>query len=123
MQSLSNLNELITEAKNLYKEDKKKQNIIFDNIINNIKSIRNVVMNSDKIKNDIIKEIELIAEYFKKNNINTENKNEFYDVVNNLINGKYSFIIREDISEDIIEKYNKCINVLEERLNFDNNLL
>ena len=123
MQSLSNLNELITEAKNLYKEDKKKQNIIFDNIINNIKSIRNVVMNSDKIKNDIIKEIELIAEYFKKNNINTENKNEFYDVVNNLINGKYSFIIREDISEDIIEKYNKCINVFEESLNLDNNLL
>ena len=123
MQSLSNLNELITEAKNLYKEDKKKQNIIFDNIINNIKSIRNVVMNSDKIKNDIIKEIEIIAEYFKKNNINTENKNEFYDVVNNLINGKYSFIIREDISEDIIEKYNKCINVLEESLNLDNNLL
>ena len=80
-------------------------------------------MNSDKIKNDIIKEIELIAEYFKKNNINTENKNEFYDVVNNLINGKYSFIIREDISEDIIEKYNKCINVLEESLNLDNNLL
>ena len=123
MQSLSNLNELITEAKNLYKEDKKKQNIIFDNIITNIKSIRNVVMNSDKIKNDIIKEIELIAEYFKKNNINTENKNEFYDVVNNLINGKYSFIIREDISEDIIEKYNKCINIIEESLNLDNNLL
>ena len=123
MQSLSNLNELITEAKNLYKEDKKKQNIIFDNTIINIKSRRNVVMNSDKIKNDIIKEIELIAEYFKKNNINTENKNEFYDVVNNLINGKYSFIIREDISEDIIEKYNKCINIIEESLNLDNNLL
>ena len=80
MQSHSNLNKLLTEEKNLYKEDKKKQNIIFDNIIINIKSIRNVVMNSDKIKNDI-----------KKINVNTENKKEFYDVINNLINEKYNF--------------------------------
>ena len=121
IQSHSNLIDIISEAKNLYKEDKKRQNIIFDQMIIKIKEIRSAVMKSDKIKNDIIKEIEIIAEYFKKNNTNIDNINAFYEIVKNLINGKYSFIIREDISEDVIEKYNKGINMIEESLNLDNN--
>ena len=49
------------------------------------------------------------------------NINEFYELVENLLKGSYSFIIREDITEDIIEKYNKCVNGLEESLNLDKN--
>ena len=125
MQGHPNLIELIKEAKDLYRKDKKKQNIIFDNIINNAKEIRNLLMNSDKIKDEIIKEIEIIADYFKKNNvnINTENKNEFYDVVNTLKKGNYSYLMRQDLSEVIIENYNKYVNLLEDSLNLDNNLL
>ena len=114
--------ELITEAKNLFKTDKERQNVIFDQIIKNIKEIRNIVMKSDKIKNDIIKESELIVDYFKKNNTKIEKINEFYELVKTLIKGKYSFIIREDITEVIIDKYNKCVNMCEDNLCLDNDL-
>ena len=90
--------------------------MIFDQIIKQIKEIRNVVMKSDKIKNEIIKEVELICDLFKKNNIKYEKINEFYELVKNLLNGKYSFIIREDITENIMEKYNRCVNLLEESI-------
>ena len=124
MHSHLNLSDIVLEAKNIYKEDKKRQNIIFGQMINKTKDIRNSVMNSDKIKNDIISELESVVEDFKKsNNTNIENINELDDIVKILVNGRYSYIIREDISEDIIEKYNKCINVFEESLNLDNNLL
>jgi len=66
--------------------------MIFDQIIKQIKEIRNVVMKSDKIKNEIIKEVEQICDLFKKNNIKYEKINEFYELVKNLLNGKYSFI-------------------------------
>ena len=122
MQSHSNLSDIVLEAKNIYKEDKKRQNIIFGQMINKTKDIRNSVMNSDNIKNDIISELESVVEDFKKNsNISIENINELGDIVKILVNGRYSYIIREDISEDIIEKYNKCINMIEESLNLDNN--
>ena len=111
LKNYPNLFELISEAKNLFKTDKERQNMIFDQIIKNIKEIRNIVMKSDKIKNDIIKESELIVDYFKKNNTKMEKINEFYELVKTLIKGKYSFIIREDITEVIIDKYNKCVNV------------
>ena len=78
-------------------------------------------MKSDKIKNDIIKELELIADYFKKNNMKYNNINEFYELVEKLVKGNYSFIQRDDIAEDIIEKYNKCVNYLEESINLDKN--
>ena len=116
MQHHQNFFDIITEAKNLYKVDKEKQNMIFDQIIKQIKEIRNVVMKSDKIKNEIIKEVELICDLFKKNNIKYEKINEFYELVKNLLNGKYSFIIREDITENIMEKYNRCVNLLEESI-------
>ena len=90
--------------------------MIFDQIIKQIKEIRNVVMKSDKIKNEIIKEVELICDLFKKNNIKYEKINEFYELVKNLLNGKYSFIIREDITENIMEKYNRCVNLLEDSI-------
>ena len=90
--------------------------MIFDQIIKQIKEIRNVVMKSDKIKNEIIKEVEQICDLFKKNNIKYEKINEFYELVKNLLNGKYSFIIREDITENIMEKYNRCVNLLEESI-------
>ena len=122
IQDHSNLVDIVSGAKNLYKEDKERQNTIFDQMIIKMKELRSAVMESDKIKNDIIKEIELISEYFKKNNANIENINVFYEIVKNLINGKYSFIIREDISEDVIDKYNKFINMIEESLNLDNNI-
>ena len=121
MQNRQNLFDILSEAKKVYKSDKEKQNIIFDKLIKNIKEIRNLVMKSDKIKNDIIKELELIADYFKNNNMKYNNINEFYELVENLLKGSYSFIIREDITEDIIEKYNKCVNGLEESLNLDKN--
>ena len=122
MQNHSNLSDIVLEAKNIYKEDKKRQNIIFGQMINKTKDIRNSVMNSDNIKNEIISELESVIEDFKKNNyICNENINELGDIVKILVNGKYSYIIREDISEDIIEKYNKCINMIEESLNLDNN--
>ena len=122
MQSHSNLSDIVLEAKNIYKEDKKRQNIIFGQMINKTKDIRNSVMNSDNIKNEIISELESVVEDFKKNsNISIENINELGDIVKILVNGRYSYIIREDISEDIIEKYNKCINMIEESLNLDNN--
>ena len=122
MQNHSNLSDIVLEAKNIYKEDKKRQNIIFGQMINKTKDIRNSVMNSDNIKNDIISELESVVEDFKKNsNISIENINELGDIVKILVNGRYSYIIREDISEDIIEKYNKCINMIEESLNLDNN--
>ena len=73
-------------------------------------------MKSDKIKNEIIKEVEQICDLFKKNNIKYEKINEFYELVKNLLNGKYSFIIREDITENIMEKYNRCVNLLEESI-------
>lgn len=116
MQHHQNFFDIITEAKNLYKVDKEKQNMIFDQIIKQIKEIRNVVMKSDKIKNEIIKEVEQICDLFKKNNIKYEKINEFYELVKNLLNGKYSFIIREDITENIMEKYNRCVNLLEESI-------
>jgi len=122
MQSHSNLSDIVLEAKNIYKEDKKRQNIIFGQMINKTKDIRNSVMNSDNIKNEIISELESVIEDFKKNNnISIENINELGDIVKILVNGRYSYIEREDISEDIIEKYNKCINMIEESLNLDNN--
>ena len=122
MQNHSNLSDIVLEAKNIYKEDKKRQNIIFGQMINKTKDIRNSVMNSDNIKNEIISELESVIEDFKKNNnISIENINELGDIVKILVNGRYSYIIREDISEDIIEKYNKCINMIEESLNLDNN--
>ena len=122
MQSHSNLSDIVLEAKNIYKEDKKRQNIIFGQMINKTKDIRNSVMNSDNIKNEIISELESVVEDFKKNsNISIENINELGDIAKILVNGRYSYIIREDISEDIIEKYNKCINMIEESLNLDNN--
>ena len=114
------LSDIVSEAKDLYKNDKARQNIVFDQLIKKIKEIRNVVMKSDNIKNDIIKEIELIADFFMKNNTQIENINVFYELEKNLVNGKYSFIIREDISEDIIEKYNKYINMFEDNLDLDN---
>ena len=43
--------------------------------------------------------------------IEYEKINEFYELVKNLLNGKYSFIIREDITENIMEKYNRCVNL------------
>ena len=122
MQNHSNLSDIVLEAKNIYKEDKKRQNIIFGQMINKTKDIRNSVMNSDNIKNEIISELESVVEDFKKNsNISIENINELGDIAKILVNGRYSYIIREDISEDIIEKYNKCINMIEESLNLDNN--
>ena len=121
MQHRSNLNDILIEAKKVYKSDKEKQNVIFDMLIKNIKEIRNLVMKSDKIKNDIIKELESISDYFKNSDIKYKNLNEFYELVENLIKGRYSFIIREDITEEIIEKYNKCVNYLEESLNLDKN--
>ena len=124
MQSHSNLSDILLEAKNIYKEDKNRQNIIFGQLVSKIKEIRNSVMNSDNIKNDIISELESIVEYLKKSaNANIENINAFYEIVKNLVSGRYSYIIREDLSEDIIEKYNKCINMIEDSLNLDNNLL
>ena len=122
LKNYPNLFELISEAKNLFKTDKERQNMIFDQIIKNIKEIRNIVMKSDKIKNDIIKESELIVDYFKKNNTKMEKINEFYELVKTLIKGKYSFIIREDITEVIIDKYNKCVNMCEDNLCLDNDL-
>ena len=119
MQHRSNLNDILIEAKKVYKSDKEKQNVIFDMLIKNIKEIRNLVMKSDKIKNDIIKELESISDYFKNSDIKYKNLNEFYELVENLIKGRYSFIQREDITEEIIEKYNKCVNYLEESLNLD----
>ena len=121
MQHRSNLNDILIEAKKVYKSDKEKQNVIFDMLIKNIKEIRNLVMKSDKIKNDIIKELESISDYFKNSDIKYKNLNEFYELVENLIKGRYSFIQREDITEEIIEKYNKCVNYLEESLNLDKN--
>ena len=121
IQNRQNLFDILSEAKKVYKSDKEKQNIIFDKLIKNIKEIRNLVMKSDKIKNDIIKELELITDYFKNNNMKYNNIKEFYELVENLLKGSYSFIIREDITEDIIEKYNKCVNCLEESLNLDKN--
>ena len=121
MQHRSNLNDILIEAKKVYKSDKEKQNIIFDMLIKKIKEIRNLVMKSDKIKNDIIKELESISDYFKNSDIKYKNLNEFYELVENLIKGRYSFIQREDITEEIIEKYNKCVNYLEESLNLDKN--
>ena len=121
MQHRSNLNDIFIEAKKVYKSDKEKQNVIFDMLIKNIKEIRNLVMKSDKIKNDIIKELESISDYFKNSDIKYKNLNEFYELVENLIKGRYSFIQREDITEEIIEKYNKCVNYLEESLNLDKN--
>ena len=124
MQSHSNLSDILLEAKNIYKEDKNRQNIIFGQLVSKIKEIRNSVMNSDNIKNDIISELESIVEYLKKSaNANIENINAFFEIVKNLVSGRYSYIIREDLSEDIIEKYNKCINMIEDSLNLDNNLL
>ena len=124
MQSHPNLSDILLEAKNIYKEDKNRQNIIFGQLVSKIKEIRNSVMNSDNIKNDIISELESIVEYLKKSaNANIENINAFYEIVKNLVSGRYSYIIREDLSEDIIEKYNKCINMVEDNLNLDNNLL
>ena len=120
MENQINLSDIVSEAKDLYKNDKARQNIVFDQLIKKIKEIRNVVMKSDNIKNDIIKEIELIADFFMKNNTQIENINVFYELEKNLVNGKYSFIIREDISEDIIEKYNKYINMFEDNLDLDN---
>ena len=122
LKNYPNLFELISEAKNLFKTDKERQNMIFDQTIKNIKEIRNIVMKSDKIKNDIIKESELIVDYFKKNNTKMEKINEFYELVKTLIKGKYSFIIREDITEVIIDKYNKCVNMCEDNLCLDNDL-
>mgnify|MGYP006916219179 CR=1 FL=1 len=122
LKNYPNLFELISGAKNLFKTDKERQNMIFDQIIKNIKEIRNIVMKSDKIKNDIIKESELIVDYFKKNNTKMEKINEFYELVKTLIKGKYSFIIREDITEVIIDKYNKCVNMCEDNLCLDNDL-
>ena len=119
MENQINLSDIVSEAKDLYKNDKARQNIVFDQLIKKIKEIRNVVMKSDNIKNDIIKEIELIADFFMKNNTQIENINVFYELEKNLVNGKYSFIIREDISEDIIEKYNKYINMFEDNLDLD----
>ena len=121
MQHRSNLNDILIEAKKVYKSDKEKQNVIFDMLIKNIKEIRNLVMKSDKIKNDIIKDLESISDYFKNSDIKYKNLNEFYELVENLIKGRYSFIQREDITEEIIEKYNKCVNYLEESLNLDKN--
>ena len=121
MQHRSNLNDILIEAKKVYKSNKEKQNVIFDMLIKNIKEIRNLVMKSDKIKNDIIKELESISDYFKNSDIKYKNLNEFYELVENLIKGRYSFIQREDITEEIIEKYNKCVNYLEESLNLDKN--
>ena len=121
MQHRSNLNDILIEAKKVYKSDKEKQNVIFDMLIKNIKEIRNLVMKSDKIKNDIIKELESISDYFKNSDIKYKNLNEFYELVENLIKRRYSFIQREDITEEIIEKYNKCVNYLEESLNLDKN--
>ena len=121
MQHRSNLNDILIEAKKVYKSDKEKQNVIFDMLIKNIKEIRNLVMKSDKVKNDIIKELESISDYFKNSDIKYKNLNEFYELVENLIKGRYSFIQREDITEEIIEKYNKCVNYLEESLNLDKN--
>ena len=121
VQHRPNLFNILSEGKNIYKSDKEKLNIIFDKLIKNIKEIRNLVMKSDKIKNDIIKELELIADYFKKNNMKYNNINEFYELVEKLVKGNYSFIQREDIAEDIIEKYNKCVNYLEESINLDKN--
>ena len=121
MQHRSNLNDILIEAKKVYTSDKEKQNVIFDMLIKNIKEIRNLVMKSDKIKNDIIKELESISDYFKNSDIKYKNLNEFYELVENLIKGRYSFIQREDITEEIIEKYNKCVNYLEESLNLDKN--
>ena len=121
MQHRSNLNDIFIEAKKVYKSDKEKQNVIFDMLIKKIKEIRNLVMKSDKIKNDIIKELESISDYFKNSDIKYKNLNEFYELVENLIKGRYSFIQREDITEEIIEKYNKCVNYLEESLNLDKN--
>ena len=121
MQHRSNLNDILIEAKKVYKSDKEKQNVIFDMLIKNIKEIRNLVMKSDKIKNDVIKELESISDYFKNSDIKYKNLNEFYELVENLIKGRYSFIQREDITEEIIEKYNKCVNYLEESLNLDKN--
>ena len=124
MQSHSNLSDILLEAKNIYKEDKNRQNIIFGQLVSKIKEIRNSVMNSDNIKNDIISELESIVEYLKKSaNANIENINAFFEIVKNLVSGRYSYIEREDLSEDIIEKYNKCINMIEDSLNLDNNLL
>ena len=114
-------NELIIEAKDIYLMDKKKQNSIFDEIIKSIKEIRNVVMNADKIKNDIIKDVNDIGEYFRKTCVKIDKINEFYELEQNLVKGKYSFIVREDITDDMIEKYNKYINLLEEGLDLDNN--
>ena len=119
MENQINLSDIVSEAKDLYKNDKARQNIVFDQLIKKIKEIRNVVMKSDNIKNDIIKEIELIADFFMKNNTQIENINVYYELEKNLVNGKYSFIIREDISEDIIEKYNKYINMFEDNLDLD----
>ena len=93
MQHRSNLNDILIEAKKVYKSDKEKQNVIFDMLIKNIKEIRNLVMKSDKIKNDIIKELESISDYFKNSDIKYKNLNEFYELVENLIKGRYSFII------------------------------
>ena len=121
MQHRSNLNDILIEAKKVYKSDKEKQNVIFDMLIKNIKEIRNLVMKSDKIKNDIIKELESISDYFKNSDIKYKNLNEFYELVENLIKGRYSFIQREDITEEIIEKYNKFVNYLQESLNLDKN--
>lgn len=121
IQNHPNLFDILSQVKMVYKSDKEKQNIIFDQLIKNIKEIRNLVMKSDKIKNDLIKELELITDYFKKNNMKYNNINEFYELVENLVKGNYNFIQREDISEDIIEKYNKCVNYLEESINLDKN--
>ena len=121
IQNHPNLFDILSQVKMVYKSDKEKQNIIFDQLIKNIKEIRNLVMKSDKIKNDLIKELELITDYFKKNNMKYNNINEFYELVENLVKGNYNFIQREDISEDIIEKYNKCVNYLEESVNLDKN--
>ena len=104
------------DAKELYIFDKNKHDLVYNEIINTSKDIKNIIQKSDENKNSIKKELFEIVNYLNANNIRFEDINNLFEIEDTFKNEKKSSFKREYVTDKIIQSYNKHLREFEEKM-------
>lgn len=104
------------DAKELYTFDKKKHDLVYEEIINTSKKIKDIIAKSDGNKKAVKKELIDIVNYSNNNNIKIEEISNLYEIADIFKNESNSFIKREYVAEKIFHNYNKHLKEFDEKI-------
>ena len=112
--------EIKEDSINMYNYSKSKHDELYKDFTSMLEEIRNMIKITNITKSNIKEKLNEIVDYLRKNNVNIDNTNEFYDLFNGLKEMNNLSIEKENIYQKIIEKYDSKLMEFEEKLRNEN---